>query len=183
MEVYVLVGVSLGGHISLQAAASYQVPRPRRIACFGSPPFGDASDLSRGFLPQPDHLNLFRGEIDPETAREIANTMTVDDKARETAAAAIVAADPNARTALFESLGIVRLENERAFVTSTSIPIRLCFDRNERVVNTDYLSDTGLSRLIPNAIVWYDGAGHLPRMDVVADVLGDLLSEMGPAGG
>lgn len=180
---FVLVGVSLGGHIALQAAAAGRIPRPRGIACFGTPPIGDASDLSRGYLPQPEHLSLFRGEIDPETAREIANAMTIEDSVQERAAAAIVATDPNARTALFASLGSVPLENERAFVTSTTIPIRLCYDRNELVVNAHYLSETGLLRRISDAIVSYDGAGHLPRMNVVADVLGDLLSETGTAGG
>ena len=180
---FVLVGVSLGGHIVLQAAAAERIPRPRGIACFGSPPIGDASDLSRGYLPQPEHLSLFRGEIDPETAREIANAMTIEGSVQERTAAAILATDPTARTALFASLGSLPLENERAFVTSTTLPIRLCYDRNEQVVNTDYLSDTGLLQRIPHSIVSYDGAGHLPRMDVVADVLGELLSETGTAGG
>ena len=180
---FVLVGVSLGGHIAFQSAAAGLVPRPRGIACFGSPPIGEIADFSRGYLPQPENLSLFRGEIDPATAREIANVMTVDKPAQEAAATAILATDPAARTALLASLGSDPLESEREFVTTTTIPIRLCYDRNERVVNTEYLSESGLAAGIPDSIVWFDGADHLPRMGDVARVLADLISDTGPAGG
>ena len=61
-------------------------------------------------------------------------------------------------------------------------PAIVCMHANS--LNKDAFTDLiNQDAVSANRIVAFNLPGHLPRMDVVADILGDLLSETGTADG
>jgi len=161
---FVLVGVSLGGHIAMQAADSCLSSMISGLFLCGAPPIRELGDIARAFVSIAGVPSLFQRDIDRVDAEKIARTLTRKRSDQLRCIESIVASDPVARERLVEGFTTEAIHDEYAFVTSTDLPIRLCYGEDERVVNLKYLEETGLSDWLQGSVRILPNEDHLPDM-------------------
>lgn len=161
---YALFGVSLGGHIAIEAAATGLDPVPAGILTVGTPPVGTALDLGEAFLPGPDDPSLLQTEISREEAEQIVGILTEDPEVQTRCVGEILSTDRNARRYLLKSFKDRPFHDEIDFVLHTDIPLLIGFGERERVVSTKYLEDRGLITGLKDSLRIFSGNAHLPDM-------------------
>jgi len=176
IERYILFGVSLGGHIAIEAVAEGLRPAPAGIVTFGTPPLGGVRDLPEAFLPGPEGPSLFQAEISLEEAEGIVYLLTDDPEVRKRCVQEILSTDPKARTALMAGLGLQSFHDEIDFVHRTEISLLLGFGEKERVVSMKYLEDRGLFDGLKDSLRIFEGCAHLPDMASNGEFIKELVS-------
>lgn len=161
---YVLFGVSLGGHIGIEAAAAGLDPVPAGIITVGTPPVGTARDLGEAFLPGPEDPSLLQTEISREEAEQIVKILTEDPEVQTRCVGEILSTDRNARRYLLKSFKDRSFHDEIDFVLHTDISLLIGFGERERVVSTEYLEDRGLISGLKDSLRIFSGNAHLPDM-------------------
>lgn len=159
-----LVGVSLGGHIAMQAADSELSPKIAGLFLCGAPPIRRIEDFERAFVSLPGGLSLFQRNIRQVDAERIARSLTRNPLYQLLCVDSILATDPEARARLVESFATEELHNEYSFLLGTHLPVMLCYGENEQVVKLAYLDEIGLLRALPESLKILAHEDHLPDM-------------------
>jgi len=160
----VLMGLSLGGHIAVQALAAGLVPRMAGLVSVGAPPIAGPGDLAKAFLPLPGGLSLFNEQITTTEARAIAAVIGATPEDYDGLVTAITTTDPRARSALFQDLVRTPYRDEWTFLCQTPIPALLCFGENDQAVNMAYLDPHGRGTSLGRSLCVLPGAAHLPDL-------------------
>ncbi|GAB1481385.1 alpha/beta hydrolase [Treponema sp.] len=156
IEKAVILGVSLGGHIAMQALSAGLISRPAGFVTIGSPPIASPSDLSQAFLPLPGGVSLFNEHISEAEARAIVSCISANPKDYEGMLTAILTSDPQSRATLLRDIVNTPFQNEGAFIASSKLPSLLCFGENDQAINLDYF------RSQSNSPCMLCGEAHLP---------------------
>lgn len=176
LERYVLFGVSLGGHIAIEAAATGLDPVPEGIVTVGTPPVGNAKDLAEAFLPGPEDPSLLQTEISREEAKKIVDILTEDVEIKKRCLQEILFTDKNARRCLLKGFKNIPFRDEIDFVLHTDIRLLLAFGERERVVNRKFLEDRGLTANLQGSLRIFSGSAHLPDMTQNSEFLAELAA-------
>ena len=172
-EEAVVVGWSLGGHVTLHAAPS--LPGAAGFVIFGTPPIATAASLAEAFLPNPAFNVGFQGEVGPEDALAYATAMLAPGSAvsPEIFVPDILATDPAARLGLAASVGEGRFLNEVEVVGNLAQPLLVLHGAEDQLVSLDYVRSVGL----PVEVL--DGVGHALPVEAperLPERLGDFVS-------
>ncbi|MFC0438800.1 alpha/beta fold hydrolase [Kutzneria buriramensis] len=169
-EDVVVVGWSLGGHITLHAANA--LTRAAGFVIFGTPPIETAASLAEGFLPNPAFNTGFQGEISPEEALAYAKSMLAPDSAvsPDVLVPDILATDPGARTGLGASVAEGRFVDEVEVIANLSQPLLVLHGAEDQLVSLDYL------RKLDLPVEVFDGIGHAIQLEA-PDLLARRLTE------
>lgn len=158
----VLLGISLGGHIAVQALSGGLIPRPAGLATVGSPPIASPADVFRAFLPLPGGVSLFNELIPRKEATKIAACLCSNPEVRRGLVNSILESDPRARSSLLQDIATTPLQNERAYLSSTRLPVLRCFGENDQVVNFAYLGEQNNEGVGGAPFFLLPGDAHLP---------------------
>ena len=159
---YVLVGLSLGGHIAMQAAAGKFIPEPAALVTIGSPPLGSTADFPSAFRPLPGGISLFKETLPRDEAEVIAASLGLGDGLIPEIIDAILKTDPKARSCLMDNLVTQPLQDECELVTQATIPVKLYFGADDRLINLAYLTEKKLTARLGSRLVFLPDTGHLP---------------------
>jgi pimeloyl-ACP methyl ester carboxylesterase len=134
------------------------------LVTIGSPPLESTADFPGAFLSLADGVSLFKGNIDRREAEIIASFITENPALVSGMAESILAADPAARTLLFETLAVDPFHDECAFVSAAALPLLVCFGEKEKIVNLDYVREKGLKARLGDSLRIIPDAVHLPDL-------------------
>jgi len=160
----VLLGLSLGGHIAVQALAAGLVPRTAGLVSVGAPPISSPGDLARAFLALPGGLSLFNEQITATEAQGIAACIGAHPADHDGLVTAITTTDPRARSALLQDLVRTPYRDEWSFLEQAPVPALLCFGEKDQAVNLAYLDPHGRGKPLENLLCILPGAAHLPDL-------------------
>ena len=155
----VVVGWSLGGHVTLHAASN--LSNAAGFVIFGTPPIATPASLAEGFLPNPAFNFGFQGEISPEEALTYAKSMLAPESSvsPEVLVPDILATDPAARLGLGASVGEGRFVNEVEVISKLPQPLLVLHGAEDQLVSLDYL------RTLELPVEVFDGIGHAVQLE------------------
>ena len=177
----VLVGWSLGGHITLEAAPA--MPAVAAFVIFGTPPVASAAQLGEAFLPNPAMNVGFTADVSEDDAKAYAASFTAPGStlASDEFTADILATDGAARASLLASIGEGRFADEVAIVGMLRQPLAILHGEAEQLVNLEYLRRLAIPGLWRGEVQLIAGAGHAPHREtpeqfatLVEQFIGDL---------
>jgi len=156
----VVVGWSLGGHITLEATPA--MPAAAGYVIFGTPPVASAAQMGEAFLPNPAMNVGFTASVDPDQARAYAASGTAPGSALplDEYVADILRTDGEARAGLFASVAEGRFADEIAIVGTLRQPLAILHGQEEQLVSLDYLSKLTIPSLWRGAVQVIPGVGH-----------------------
>jgi len=162
----VVVGWSLGGHITLEAAPHMLDVAGRVI--FGTPPVSDAGQLGVAFLPNPVMNVGFMADVSRKDAEAFAASFTAPGStlALDDFVADILATDGAARASMLASISEGRFADELALVGELAQPLAILHGAGEQLVSFDYLEQITVPTLWRGEIMVIDGAGHAPHQEM-----------------
>ena len=162
----VLLGWSLGGHVALELAASWD--GAAGVVLTGAPPATPSpAGLAAAFAPHPAAALLARETLSPEEIEQLVRVVfgaPVPDFARP----ALARSDGRARRHLFESLARGEATDERALVEAGTLPVAVIDGADDPLINHAYLDGLRFARLWRGRIHRIAGAGHAPFLTAPA---------------
>lgn len=177
----VVVGWSLGGQITLEAAPA--LPDAAGFVIFGAPPVTSAAQFPEAFLPNPAmnytgsvHLSESEAQLFARAFLAPGSTLATSEFVSD-----IMATDGAARAGLGVSVGEGRFADEVAIVAELGQPLAILQGADEQLVNVDYLRKLNIPALWRGAVQLIPGAGHAPQQEqpqqfaaLLTDFIGDL---------
>jgi pimeloyl-ACP methyl ester carboxylesterase len=165
LEEAVLVGWSLGGHITLEAAEL--LPAAAGVVIFGAPPVASPAAMAEAFLPNPAMNVGFSAEVTPEYALAYATSFLAPGStlSPELFTADILATDGAARAGLMASIGEGRVADEVAIASALPQPLAILQGEFEQLVSLDYLRTLAFPTLWRGAVQVIAGAGHAAHQE------------------
>ena len=172
----VIVGWSLGGHITLEAVRA--LPGAAGFAVFGTPPVGSLADMPAAFLPNPAVQIGFTADVDADAARAYATSFVAPGSTLPTDGliADILATDPSARGELAASLNTTPFADEVEVVATLDKPLAILHGAHDQLVGLDYLQKLQAPTLWRGAVQLIAAAGHAPHEET-PDELAVLLDQ------
>ena len=153
----VLVGWSLGGHVAIEVAArSYPL---RGLFLTGTSPVGP--DISEGFSGGLLKGLASRGKFTELEAMQFVNRVFGDEATYQLEQAAM-RTDLSFRTILFSAARITEKSNQRAIVSSITIPTAIVNGADDSIINLDYVDSVPYSKLWKGTCFRIPRAGHAP---------------------
>ncbi len=171
---YVLVGLSLGGHVALQ-----MVPELKR--CSGvvalTVPLGRPMEPDRMYQPSPAPGRAYQPQPSPADVDAYARLLLRPDAdgVPEFLIEDFHQTDPAVHDGLLQSVLAGKYEDERALIQRAPVPVALVVGADDQLHNLAYLDD-------PNPALWrgrpqrIGGAGHLVAWEQ-AEAVNRLLAE------
>lgn len=163
LDEVVIVGHSMGGHISMEIAP--EIPQLKGLFVFGAPPLRVLDDMGRGFLQTPLLRFIGAPELGETEAVEWAQGMVAAEiEPPAWMVSAIMSVDPKARPALGASLTPDVKGDDIAALSKLPRPAALAAGDREALVDISYLREL-------NAPLWrggaqvIEGAGHTPQWE------------------
>jgi pimeloyl-ACP methyl ester carboxylesterase len=178
----VVVGWSLGGQITLEAASA--LPDAAGFVIFGAPPVASAAQFPEAFLPHPAVGFTGSASLSESEAQLFAGSFTAPGSALATSefVSDILATDGAARTGLGASVGEGRFADEIAIVAGLRQPLAIVQGAGEQLVNLDYLRKLTIPALWRGEVQLIPGAGHAPHQEQpqqFAELLTDFIGDLG----
>ena len=176
----VLVGFSLGGHIAMEAA-SEGLPGLKALILIASPPVGTLEDFPLAFPSQADGISLFKEAITREESQIMAGKLTSDTGFHETLSAAILSADPAARSALMHSLEAREFSNEREHIAGAPVPVILFFGDRDRIISLEYIKSLNIDKNLNIQIKVTSGGEHFADWNApggIISTIGSLIKQL-----
>lgn len=164
VEMVVLVGWSLGGHIALEMAPRLPVLRGAMI--IGTPPVG-AGRMADGFR-SPPHMRLAAQQhLSPDEIETFGGAVfgTGFDQPLRTAMAR---ADGRARRIMFDAARAGVGIDQRLVVETLGFPLAVVNGADDPLINLDYLDGLDYANLWGGRCIRIPGAGHAPFRDAPA---------------
>lgn len=165
LERVVLVGWSLGGHITLEA--EHLLPEAAGLLIFGTPPLAFPPAMAEAFLPHPAMGAAFQAELtDAEIegyvraffkpgVTELPESFCMD--ARRT--------DGRARAGLAASIQPNGYRDEVEIVARLTKPLAVIQGEQEQLINLAYLQSVPMPTLWRKAVQVIPGSGHAPHWE------------------
>jgi pimeloyl-ACP methyl ester carboxylesterase len=158
----VLFGISLGGHIAMEAAGNNINPFVKGLFLIGTPPLEHLGDFAEAFLTLPEGASLFTETITRMQIEIIAALISDNEEEYPVYAAAVEAADPLTRKYLMQSLAAGGYHSEHEFLVKTKIPAMLVYGENDKMINRNYLNNDRLQKLLEGRKKIIADSAHLP---------------------
>ncbi|MDN3359835.1 alpha/beta hydrolase [Actinomadura sp. DC4] len=178
----VVVGWSLGGQITLEAAPALQ--DAAGFVIFGAPPVASAAQFPEAFLPNPAMSAVGSPSLSDAEALSFAESFTAPGSTLATGdfVSDILATDGAARAGLGSSVGEGRFADEVAIVAELRRPLAILHGAGEQLVNLDYLRGLTIPALWRGEVQLIPGAGHAPHQETperFAALLTDFIGDLG----
>lgn len=177
----VLVGHSLGGHVSLQALA-------HGVSCSGifivnTPPLSSPSSIGEAFLPHPSLPYFFKEHLSEEEVALCVQALIrsnegSNDERLELIRKLLLASDPRVRSVLAGSLEQELCNEVEAFRRAT-IPKAVGIGEKDALVNRSYLEKVLPPDLWQGDLILFPHTSHTPQMEnpeIFNQVLLDFLT-------
>lgn len=161
-----IVGMSLGGHIVIQAAP--ELPGAAAFAVFGAPLKSGPGAMAGRFRPHPSLGTALSGEVGPDEARAYAAAQLAPGaQPAPEAVADILATDPAARTDLSAALATGSFADEIAIARGLRRPLAILHGSEDQLVSLRYLRALAptLPTLWRGEVQLVPGAGHSPHQE------------------
>ncbi len=177
----VVVGWSLGGQVTLEAASA--LPQAAGFVLFGAPPVRSAAQFAEAFAPNPAVGAAFSADVSPEQARELARSYFAPGSALDTddLVAEIAATDRAARAGLAASVAEGRFADEVDIVEKLRQPLAILHGAEEQLVDLEYLRTLAIPALWGGEVQLVPGAGHALQLEAprqLAALLTDFIGEL-----
>jgi pimeloyl-ACP methyl ester carboxylesterase len=174
LKCVVLVGHSLGGHVSVEAADGN--PAVAGLCIFGAPLISHPPRMSDAFLPNPEAGKFFGGTISrPEIEAVVAQLVGERDiQSPQVFIEDFERTDPAARTQLLESVNALEYRDEISIARRLNVPVAVIHGSKDKLANLAHIQELELPTLWRGAVQVIDGAGHSPHWEV-PDAFGELL--------
>jgi pimeloyl-ACP methyl ester carboxylesterase len=178
----VIVGWSLGGQVTLEAAPA--LPDAGGFVIFGAPPVASPADLAEAFLPNPAIGTLFTEHVSESEARLAAASFTAPGSALDLAelVSDILATDGAARAGLAASAGQGRFADEIATVEALRQPLAIIQGTDEQLVSLDYLRKLNVPTLWRGEVQLIPDTAHALHLEApreFAQLLTDFIGALG----
>jgi len=179
----VVVGWSLGGQITLEAAPTLR--DAAGFVIFGAPPVASAAQFPEAFLPNPAMNAIGSASLSESEARSFAGSFTAPGSALATSefVSDILATDGAARAGLGSSVGEGRFADEVAIVAELRRPLAILHGVDEQLVNLDYLRKLTIPALWRGEVQLIPRAGHAPHQETPRQFTALLMDFIGDLGG
>lgn len=159
------VGWSLGGHIALEMAPD--LPKPRGLLIFGTPPLTSRDSTGEAFLSNPAIKFAFQESIDnAEASAYVAAFFRhgfadvppffLED---------ILRTDGRARSGLAANGANGGFRDEVAVVRDLNVPLAVLHGADEQIVDGRYFASLVMPTLWRGAVQAIPGAGHTPQWE------------------
>lgn len=161
----ILVGISLGGHVVIEA--SPLLPHAAGFVISGTPPLSSPADLASAFLPNPALAFAFRGALtEDEMKTYVGALLRAGADIPQALVEDVRRTDPAAREALGASVAAGRFADERKLVAELRQPLAVLHGSQDAFVSVDYLRGVAMPSLWRGAVQSVEGAGHAAQWDV-----------------
>lgn len=166
LESSFFAGHSLGGHIILEASA--ELSQARGIMIWGAPPLGNPPEMGKCFLPNPDVMGFFGGELTEEEAIKMCKSMYADGYENyKQFLNDLLKTDPMARLSVATSIQKLNFADELFIMANLKCPFAILHGEHEKVVDRKYFDQMDLSQVWKAGVVEIPGAGHSPHVEAV----------------
>lgn len=162
LDPFVLVGVSLGGHIALEYSATADT-RLKAVAAFGTPPVSrEPEDLDRAFKRSEEIGYLFQEHLTDAEARQFLHAVTGASSGAlfETLLSDVERSDGRARRNLASSLQRGEFVDEAALTHTSRVPLLMAVGERDAFVSQDYVAALRPSKLFGGRFRIVEGAHH-----------------------
>ena len=144
----ILIGHSLGGHISLRAAQLNN--KIKKLILIATPPLKGVASMTEAFLPGTGAESLFSEEVDEENLGMFFQNAQLNPDP-DLLKLAFKEQDPKHRSELLNDM-LSAYEDETKILESLGIPIVFVIGDKDGLINRDYLENlTPNLKIIPNA--------------------------------
>lgn len=179
----IVVGVSLGGHIAIEATT--MCDRIKGILISGAPPAGHPFQPEKAFKLKPeDAVVLLKGNVSDNEAAALAYALLGRDGGEEWEKAKfdILSTDPSVRDCLGKCMMGGEYLDEVEIIRNLKIPVAVVHGVNEGVVNLDYFSLLEIPTLWRRSVQMIPEAGHMAQLDnfesynkIIGEFAGDIF--------
>lgn len=175
----VFVGLSLGGHILLEAADRLQASG---LIISGAPPVSSAAQFQEAYLPNPALSALFNPELsDKEVSAWVAALFRLEADIPDFLEADIRRSDRRARAGLGASVINGDFKNEVEVAAALNVPLAIIHGEKDQITNPDYIKKLHIPTLCRNKIQIIPDAGHTPQWEQPAAfnrLFGEFLEDV-----
>lgn len=173
---HALVGHSLGGHVV--SAALPRLTTTAAVMLVSAPPI-DAATMGEAFLPDPTGGAMFGGELSDDAQRRFREALlpaggVASEAARSTLQSSIAKTDVRFRPALLASLLAGRIEDERAHVSQSALPICMVMGGKDPFLRVSYARSVALRSPFAGGVHVLEQSGHAPHLDAPQEFRGLL---------
>ena len=182
LDLPVVVGWSLGGHIGLNLVQKSQ--KLAGLLITGTPPINISGDgFQEGFLPLPLFQNLFKKkEFTSQDAVAVMSGGGIDAEKHRFLVEAALRTDGNARYYLTESLGKEVGGNQKKIVEVDETPLCIVQGEKDQAVNNKYiLEKVNYKNLFNRQVYLVENTGHavfLEKPEEFNEILSQFLSHL-----
>lgn len=167
-EEIVLVGHSLGGHLSIQAASG--ISKVRGLFLMGTPPLTSEMPMPP-FNDHPAMGLLFKDELDDSELEVIANSMNYDSSETvKLIKEALSKTDATLRSSLGESVASGEYKDELDELKRIGISPALVLGEKDELIHADYVRRIAKSIGWQNKIHIIPSAGHTVQLEAPVGV-------------
>lgn len=166
----VYVGLSLGGHVVLEACET--LPSPSGLLISGAPPLGIPPEFERAFLATMEECSvLFKDELtDEEITRTVALQTSKEDKKTSKAFEEYIRkTDSSARAYLGASLGGCEYTDEIDIVKGLTVPLAILHGEKDAIINGSYYDSIEMPTLWRKKVQIIADVGHTPQLEDAAE--------------
>jgi len=167
----VLFGHSLGGHLAIEAASDIQ--SVKGIISLGTPPLTSIETNASPFLEHPVLPSLFQGELSDDQIDRLARSFWNDRvPIPGWIADAIMATDPEFRSAFGKSVVTGALKDEVNEMKQLGFPVALTVGEHDALINHEYLQEVAGDIIWKKSVQVFKGAGHSAQAEKPDEVNG-----------
>lgn len=173
IENAILIGHSLGGHISLQASLELSL---KGLVIFGTPPLDNPMSEASFLDHEYGHTFLTKNLTDDEFGGWSEACFSKNYKAPSIKEKVLRKADPRVRESLKESVFDREYESELSILKELSYPICIIHGEEDSFINLKYIESLDIPTLWNNKIQVIKGVGHYPHIENIKIFEGILFS-------
>jgi pimeloyl-ACP methyl ester carboxylesterase len=160
----ILVGHSLGGHISINSLEF--LPNAKALVTFGTTPLGVPARLDLAFLPNPMLELIFKPDLKPKEADEIASVFIAKGACvPNEIIKSISCTDSLVRFYVGKALTSGQSNDELKIILSKKIPFAVFHGVEDQLVDVNYFKQLPKKMLWKESVHFITNAGHSPQLE------------------
>jgi pimeloyl-ACP methyl ester carboxylesterase len=162
----IIVGHSLGGHLTTPLLAGKISPLIKGIFLFGAPPVGSASDFSKAFHPNEAASGFFQEKLSDKEISLMNNCLYKEDFIQDSGlSTSIKNTHPKIRVDIANSVMNNEVLNEVEILNQNKLKFKILVCPNDVLINGKYIFDLATKNKWQENIIIDQSSGHTPQVE------------------